>query len=163
MSDFLTQHHALIITTLTTLLGAGGVSTLTQFGKKLLKLENERIVQILFATVAFAAAALQYLLSSKNLPPSILGVHTATLIGVATPLYFFAIKPANNFISDFKSFRQTQPSTPATGADVATVDTSPLFNDENPTASLVETGAGAPATAATIASPTATAPAEFTA
>lgn len=158
MHDFLVQNQTVILTTLTAILGAGGVSVVTQFGKRLLALENEKVVQVLFALVAFAAAGLQYLLGQHNLPPTILGLHTAALMGIATPFYFYVIKPLDAFILDLKKFKANQ----AAAVDGTTVPPSntPLFDDQNPTSQLIETGQGAPVPTTSAAAAT-TAPAEF--
>lgn len=88
-----------------TVLGAAGVSVATQVIKKLLSLESEKMVMTIFTAISFAASGLDYILSSHNLPPTILGVNTVAIMGVATPLYIYAIKPLSQFIVDVKAYR----------------------------------------------------------
>lgn len=87
------------------ILGAAGVSVFTQVLKKILAVENEKVIMTLFMAASFAASGLEYLLSQTNLPPTVLGINTALIIGIATPLYRFAIKPASRLLSDFKAYR----------------------------------------------------------
>lgn len=85
--------------------GAAGVSAITQVLKKVFSLESEKIVMVLFAGISFAASGIDYLLSAHNLPPTVLGVHMVTLMGIATPLYRFVIKPLDIFFGNYKKYR----------------------------------------------------------
>lgn len=87
------------------ILGAGGVSVLTQVSKKLLSLESEKVIMFVFTSIAFLASALEYLLYSANLPPTVLGINTVVIMGIATPIYTFAVKPATLFIRDVQIYR----------------------------------------------------------
>jgi hypothetical protein len=89
-------------------LGAAGVSAITQVIKRLLALKNEKVVQVLFATVAFLATCGQYLFVDHNMPASIFGLSTAALMGVATPLYFYIIKPLDSFVRAVKAYSAAQ-------------------------------------------------------
>lgn len=88
--------------------GAGGVSFITQMLKKWAKLENDKVIQVLFAAVAFAAAALQYLVNAQNLPATVLGLHTAVLVGIGSQWYTHIVKPSSDFIEKVKSFDASQ-------------------------------------------------------
>lgn len=87
------------------LIGAAGVSVLTELVKKLGKLENDKVVTAVFMTVSALASGLDYLLTSSDLPPSILGVSTFLLIGVATPVYRYGIKPLSIVIAKYRSYK----------------------------------------------------------
>lgn len=91
------------------ILGAGGVSVLTQVSKRLLKLEkdNEKLIMFIFMLISFSASGLEYLLSAHNLPPTILGVNMGLIMGVATPLYIYAVKPLTLLINDAKIYRSS--------------------------------------------------------
>lgn len=103
MNDLIRYYQDVPPETWIAIFGAGGVSVVTQVIKKLAKLENTRVIQILFAAVAFAASGLQYLASNAHsLPPDVLGIHTAVLIGLGSQWYAHIVKPANNYIKQFK-------------------------------------------------------------
>lgn len=87
------------------LLGATVVSTVTQVLKGLLKMENDKIIMFLFVSMSFAASGLDYLINQAMLPPTILGFNTALIIGVATPVYRFFVKPATSFLRDVRAYR----------------------------------------------------------
>lgn len=89
-----------------TVLGATGISILTQVSKKLLALENEKLVVVMLTGFSVLASGVDYLLSSHAIPPTfaIFG-HTVNLIGVATPLYIWVLKPATIFLADVKAYR----------------------------------------------------------
>jgi len=146
MQDIINAYHSIPSETWVALLGAGGVSFFTQIGKKLLKLESENVVQMLFAVVAQAATTLQYLTSQHNLPPSVLGIHTAALMGLATPLYFYVIKPADGFLSDLSAYKAAKAKVTA---------------EEASTLSSVDQAAAAIAADPVTASPATTTPPEF--
>lgn len=86
------------------LLGAAGVSAITQVVKKVFTVENEKVIMVVFGAISFAATGLEYILSRTDLPPSILGVNTLLIIGAATPLYRFVIKPASNLITFIRQY-----------------------------------------------------------
>jgi len=86
-------------------LGAFGVSIVTQVSKKLLSLENDKKVILLFTAVSFIFSGIEYLSTASGLPPTILGVSTVTLMGIATPIYHWIVKPANVFISQVRAYR----------------------------------------------------------
>lgn len=85
--------------------GAVGVSLLTQGAKKLFALTNEKHVIAVFNLIAIAASGLDYFLSSSHLPPTVLGINTLLLTGVASPVYIYFIKPLSIFIADVKLYK----------------------------------------------------------
>lgn len=87
------------------ILGGLGVTVVTQVSKKLLALESDKKVVLLLTGVSFVFSGIEYLATSSGLPPTILGVNTATLIGIAIPLYHFGVKPINEFITAVKLYR----------------------------------------------------------
>lgn len=89
-----------------TILGAGVVSVIVQILKKVLKLDSEKVVVTVFAAVAFAASGLEYLITAAELSPMFLGANTALLMGIATPLYRFVIKPLSLLISQYKLVKE---------------------------------------------------------
>lgn len=133
MQDLLNFYNSIPADTWIALFGAGGVSVVTQLGKNLLKLENERVVQIFFVTVAVAASGLQYIMSAHNLPPTILGLHTAVLVGIGSQWYSHIIKPTSTAISNYKQLvaktNQQQPIMGVSGATTAQ-DTNSTSNTE---------------------------------
>lgn len=91
---------------LAVILGAAGVSALTEILKKLSKLENDKVIMLLFMTVSTLATTIDYLLAATDLPPTILGFNTALIIGVATPLYRFVISPLSKLITGYQAYKQ---------------------------------------------------------
>lgn len=115
MQQLMQLYHDIPSETWVAILGAGGVSIVTQWLKKLMALENGKVVHTLFVAIAFAASALQYVLGAHNVPPTILGMHTAILIGIATPFYNYVVKPLDEFMGQVKDFQvqQTKSAAPA--------------------------------------------------
>lgn len=130
--------------TIVLVLGAGGVSALTQVSKKLLKLKNDKAIVSLLMAISFVASMIDYVVTNtSNLPPSILGINTAVLAGLAHPLYYFLVKPADRVIGEFRQYKDDmkakvedieavntvatieQEAAPATPADPATVPPTP--------------------------------------
>jgi hypothetical protein len=91
--------------TIAIVLGAAGVSVLTQVVKKLGHLEREKVVIGVFTFIAFLASLLDYLITSNGLPPTVLGFNTAVIMGVAQPIYYYVIKPLNRFLVEFKGYK----------------------------------------------------------
>lgn len=117
-------------------LGAAGVSALTQVLKKTFSLESEKVVTILFAGVSFIAGGFDYLLSAHNLPPMVLGVNMVTIMGIATPMYRFVIKPLDTFLGNYKKYRsQLMKEVETLDAVATTVPGSKVV--ETPTAQVV--------------------------
>jgi len=77
-------------------LGAAGVSLLSQLFKKWFKIENEKWMFSIVLGIAFLGSFLDWFLTSQSLPPQIIGIQTSILVGIAQPVYFYAIKPLNN-------------------------------------------------------------------
>lgn len=88
------------------ILGAAGVSLLSQLFKKWLKIENERWVFALVMGIALLGSVLDWFLTSSNLPPTIIGIQTSLMIGIAQPIYFYVIKPLNLIIAGYKANKE---------------------------------------------------------
>jgi hypothetical protein len=116
------------LTTVLALSGGVGVALFSQFIKKLAKLENEKVIQFVVGALAFLAAALQYLLSSHSIPPTVLGLHTAVIIGIAQPTYLYFVKPANKFFSEVKKFTAEQQAKTQGAATTAPSTPEPTAN-----------------------------------
>lgn len=93
--------------------GGSAVAVASQLTKRVFKLESEKVIQFLVMALAFMASGLQYVLSAHNIPPTVLGLHTAALLGVAQPLYLFFVKPADKFVQDVQSYNAAQSATGA--------------------------------------------------
>lgn len=102
--------------------GAGVVGLAAQLFKKAFKLESDKVIQFLVVSLGFAVSGLQYVIGSHNIPPTVLGLHTAALVGLAQPLYIYVIKPADNFIMQVKSYNAGK-VTPATASVTTTITT----------------------------------------
>lgn len=102
------------------ILGAGGVSVLSQILKKWWKIENERWVFLLVLSVAFLGSALDWFLNSSTLPPTIVGIQTPLLVGLAQPFYFYFIKPLNLVISSYRANKK------ALEEKLAQIDSAPV-------------------------------------
>jgi len=85
--------------------GAAGISGITQIIKKALKLKNDKVIVTLFAVVSFISSGIVYIVTNPNLPPEILGFSTITLMGLATPIYRFVIKPISNILAFYKTYK----------------------------------------------------------
>lgn len=113
--------------------GAGVVGVAAQIIKKVFGLESAKVIQLLVIVLGIAAAGLQYLLSAHNLPATILGQHTAILLGIAQPLYVYVIRPADIFLTKVQAYNASQ-TPPESGTVSAALDnpgtTSPPTNSE---------------------------------
>lgn len=83
-------------------IGAAGVSILTQVIKWLGKLKNDKVITGVLITTSFLASALDYFISSTTLPPTILGFSTVFLIGAATPVYRYVVKPLSVVLTEYR-------------------------------------------------------------
>lgn len=84
-------------------LGAAGVSLLSQLFKKWFKIENEKFMFGIVLAIAGLGSFLDWFLTSNSLPPTVIGLQTSILVGIAQPVYFYVIKPLNNVISIYKA------------------------------------------------------------
>lgn len=83
-------------------LGAAGVSVLSQLLKKWFKIENERWMFLTVVTIAGLGSFLDWFINSSTLPVSIIGIQTSVLVGIAQPIYFYAVKPLNLIIAGYR-------------------------------------------------------------
>lgn len=84
-------------------LGAAGVSVLSQVFKKWFKIENEKWMFSIVLGIALLGSFFDWLLTSNSLPPTVIGLQTSILVGIAQPVYFYVIKPLNNVLSIYKA------------------------------------------------------------
>ena len=87
------------------ILGVAGVSAITQLVKKVMKLTSEKVIVTVFTGISLVATLLATLISSAEVNPLILGEQTAAVMGIALPLYKFAIKPLSMVVSQFQLIR----------------------------------------------------------
>lgn len=102
--------------------GAGVVGVAAQIIKKLFGLESTKVIQFLVIVLGAAAAGLQYLLTAGHLPATILGQHTAILLGIAQPLYVYVIKPADVFLTKVQAYNAGQQPVQPQGAVSTALD-----------------------------------------
>jgi hypothetical protein len=133
--------------------GAAGVSLLTQWAKKIFAMTNEKYIMAIFNIIALLASGLGYFLTSSNLPPTVLGVSTVVLTGIATPIYFWLIKPLSLFITNVNLYKArlldkveeveklVMPEAPATITSTTTVTTE---SSTTPATVTVDTPSTAP-------------------
>lgn len=88
-------------------LGASGVSVVTQVVKKLSKAESAKVITFIFTSISFITAGFDYLMQSGAVPPTILGFNTLAIMGMATLIYRYAVKPLSLFASAVMAY-QTQ-------------------------------------------------------
>jgi len=109
------------------------LSVLVQVIKHYLEGLNEKTLMTLLGTFSFAASAINYLLGHAQANPTILGQETATLVGLATVMYRFAVKPGYSLLIDAKATREAKASQTAPQAAVTTVSTLSVSNGASPT------------------------------
>lgn len=93
------------VTLLGYLFGAAGVTIFTQVAKKWFSIDNGASVLILLTSLSFVASGIEYLMSASDLPVAILGVSTVSIIGIATQLYHWVLKPSIAAITIYKAGR----------------------------------------------------------
>jgi hypothetical protein len=86
-------------------IGAAGISVLTQVVKKLGKLENDKVITAVLFTLSFMTSALDYIMSTTSLPPTILGISTVFLVGAATGVYRYFVKPLTIVLRKYLEYR----------------------------------------------------------
>jgi hypothetical protein len=79
-------------------LSGAGVTFIAQWLKKMGKLESEKVIQFVVIALSVASAILQYTISNSNESMTVLGINTATIVGVAQALYLYLLKPISNFV-----------------------------------------------------------------
>lgn len=72
---------------------------------------SPQALMTLTGVFAFLASAVQYADSTVKSNPTILGQHTAVLVGVMTFAYRYVVSPGYNLLVDAKTYRQTQETT----------------------------------------------------
>lgn len=87
--------------------GALAVSLLLEALKKWTNLQSDKMITFLLMALSFGASALEYLMTAIAANPGILGTHTAVLMGLATVLYRYIVKPSRTLLQDAKAFRST--------------------------------------------------------
>lgn len=107
-----------VLTALWALGGASIVAAAAQLLKKFFKLDSAKVIQFLVVSLGFAVAGLQYLLGAHNIPPTVLGLHTVALVGIAQPLYIYVVKPLDSFFTKVQTYNAGLPANaaPANGS-----------------------------------------------
>jgi hypothetical protein len=135
--------------------GGTALAIIAQLLKRVLGLNSEKVIQFLVVGVAALISVIQYILVAGNLPPVVMGIHTATLIGIAQPLYIYFLKPFSAFLGNVKAYQLSQnaatanPIVPAGLSQGATVAPQPVVIPQTPVVAQVEV----PATAAVTTAP----------
>lgn len=120
-----TFYHSIPASTWQVIGAAIGLSGLLQAVKHwFFKELSAQATMTLTGLFAFLASAIQYGESAVKGNPTILGQHTALLVGVMTFAYRFIVSPGYNLLVDAKTYRAGTPAvtTPSVGT-VVTLDT----------------------------------------
>lgn len=103
------------------------ISVLLQKFKGWFNLKSDKVVTFLFMALSFLTVAIDYLVSAASANPTILGERTFVIMGVATVIYRYLVKPMSLLVNDAKLARQnTVPSesfVPSPVTNIATVVT----------------------------------------
>lgn len=81
------------------------VSLLLQFFKKWLQLQSDKVITFLLMCFSFASVAIDQLTNAVAQNPQALGGKTFLIMGIATTLYRYLVKPASTLVSDAKEYR----------------------------------------------------------
>jgi hypothetical protein len=116
MHSIVTFYQSIPSSTWTVIAAALGLSGLLQALKHFFfsKLSAQALMA-LTTLFAFLGAAVQYADSAVKSNPTVLGQHTAALLGAMTLSYRYVVAPGYKLLLDAKSYR----STPATNSDAA--------------------------------------------
>lgn len=82
------------------------VSLILQALKKWLELQSDKVINFLLGVLSFSVVAINYLTQAVSQNPTVLGQRTFIVMGVATTLYNFLIKPTNIVLKDAKAYRE---------------------------------------------------------
>lgn len=115
MHQLLTFYHSIPASTWQVLGAALGLSGLLQALKHYFfsKLSPHALMS-LTTLFAFLASAVQYATTAVKGNPTVLGQHTAVLVGVMTLAYRYVVGPGYNLLIDAKQYRSTPTITSAT-------------------------------------------------
>lgn len=121
MNQVLAFYHSIPASTWQVLGAALGLSGLLQalkhyFFSKL----SAHALMTLTTLFAFLASAAQWALQTVHTNPTVLGQHTAVLVGAMTLAYRYVVAPGYTLLLDAKNYRTTTTSAPASTAGVAT-------------------------------------------
>lgn len=119
------------------LIGGSAVSLFSQVIKKLFGLNSDKVIKFLVGSSAFAAAALQYLLSTHAVPPAVLGAHFAAFYSGAEFFYTFIYKTATPFFKDVSKYQDRKAAAAASNVEVAAVQ-APSSATPTPVATIQE-------------------------
>jgi hypothetical protein len=119
--NFYHSHLDLIHALLVFIAGSGIVSILLQNVKRWLSLQSDKVIHFLLVVFSFATVAVNYLVGAASQNPKVLGPETIMLVGGATTIYRFLIKPASNLLIDANKERERKARAIASDAEVASV------------------------------------------
>jgi hypothetical protein len=123
--------HTVIFGTLTigtvlAFLGGGiGVSIIAQVVKRIFGLSSSKVIHFVVIALAFAANALQYVISAAHANPAILASHTAEILGIATAAHTFIVSDADAFVGKVKTALNNPPAAPTATSTTSAADPTP--------------------------------------
>lgn len=120
---------------------AVGVSALLQAFKHWLSLQSEKFIVFLLGALSFLTSVFDYISQQTAQDPTILGPNTLMIMGLATAVYRYGVKPTSNLLSDVRAFRAQKaanvpliPSAAPTSGGTTTPEAA-----SSPTDQLIET------------------------
>lgn len=111
---------------------AGVISIVLQAIKHYLEDINPKVLMALLTGFSFAVSGINYLLSQANQNPTVLGNETATLVGLATVLYRFVVKPGYALLLDVKQVRDQELAAKPAGATTTSTAAAPALANAVP-------------------------------
>lgn len=104
-----------------------GISVILEGLKHKLSLQSDKVITFLLGALSFMAAAIDYLTQASLANPTILGQETVAIVGLATILYRYVVKPLTNLVKDAKEYRQRKDRIAESGeADIQDQNLIPL-------------------------------------
>jgi hypothetical protein len=117
-----------IIILLSVFFGGGvGVAIAAYLFKVVFGLQSSKVIHTMVVALTVVAAGAQYLLSLKNIPPTVLGVSSTAIYGVSQ-LVYKGVKAANVFLSEVQAKSAADKALKASAVSVAAV-TVPAGNE----------------------------------
>jgi hypothetical protein len=129
------------VTAVYALIAAFVVSVLLQVIKKWLSIQSDKIITFILGSLSFLTVGFDALTQQVAQNPSLLGPKTFMLMGLATTVYRYAVKPASTLMQEVKELRErktrvaektTDQSSVIQGVTVSTspnVQTGPVSSD----------------------------------
>lgn len=124
LSNFYNQNENIIRAVFAFLAASGLVSIVLQNTKRWLSLQSPKVIHFLLVVLSFVTVAVNYLIGAASQNPKILGPETLMLVGGASTLYHYAIKPLSNILTDATNLRALKAKQAANEVIVSTVNIS---------------------------------------